>query len=381
MRTTPPYHAVLLLLASLLGAGAAAAQEATEPLLMPGKQSLYQRVLAAPGALLQPAPGARTAGEPVTPFTAFYVYASKGEGENAWLQVGTGRHGDVVGWLPAGRTLEWNQGLTVVFRDPVGHDRALLFRDKEALKTMATERQLERYSQLYLEAVSDTLPDGSPVVAIQPANHIDINEDFYLVPIRAHEDLYVGNELARLLRVSSVPLEAVADGAAPTPASVQAAAPASAAAAAVPAQATPSQTGPDGYTAGLVFVIDATLSMDPYIERTREAVMKIYDRLGDAGLLGNVNFGLVAFRDNLEAAPGLEYLARTYVDLEQGRNPTTFLNNVNELSATQVSSRDFREDAYAGVKQALDDMDWSGHNARYVVLITDAGARDAGDPL
>ena len=58
--------------------------------------------------------------------------------------------------------------------------------------------------------------------------------------------------------------------------------------------------------------------MDPYIDRTREAVKKIYDTLGDADLLGGVSFGLVAFRDNPDsAAPELEYLARTYVDLDR----------------------------------------------------------------
>ncbi|RMG37227.1 MAG: VWA domain-containing protein, partial [Gammaproteobacteria bacterium] len=139
--------------------------------------------------------------------------------------------------------------------------------------------------------------------------------------------------------------------------------------------------GIEDYNAGLVFVIDSTLSMDPYIDRTREAVMKIYDSLGDAGLLGNVNFGLVAFRDNLQQAPDLDYLTRTFVTLEQGRNPGTFLQQVENLKAARISSQDFREDAYAGIKRAIDDMDWNGHAARYIVLITDAGPRDADDPL
>jgi hypothetical protein len=135
------------------------------------------------------------------------------------------------------------------------------------------------------------------------------------------------------------------------------------------------------YSAGLVFVIDSTLSMEPYIERTREAVEKIYDTLGDAKLLGNVNFGLVAFRDNLASVPQLDYLARTYVNLEQGSNGADFLSRVKSLKAATTSSRDFNEDAYAGVKQAIESMNWTGHEARYVVLVTDAGARGADDPL
>ena len=379
---------VTLLLA--LPTAAPAAQEPQQPLLMAGKQSLFQRVLARPGARLQPGPKANTAGDPVTPFTAYYVYAREGAEPNQWLQVGTGRHGETQGWLSSSDALEWNQGLTVVFRDPVGHDRALLFRNRDALEDLATSRDMERYNRLYLAAESNTLPEDSPVVAIQPGVNIDITKDFYLVPIRQHEDIYVGSERARLLQVSSVPLDpgsATSPDAPPSEPEPSAAA----VAAAPPAETEPPQaseatpepaanTDP-GYTAGLVFVIDSTLSMDPYIERTREAVMKIYDRLGNAGLLGNVNFGLVAFRDNLQAAPGLEYLARTVVTLDEGRNPGTFLGKVNALTASIESSQDFREDAYAGIKQAIETMDWEGHNARYVVLITDAEAREADDPL
>ena len=87
-----------------------------KPLLMPGKQSLYQRVLAAPGANLAQSPVAsESEGEPVSPFTALYVYAREQDAAaKEWLQVGTDRFGTVIGWLPASRTLEWHQGLTVV---------------------------------------------------------------------------------------------------------------------------------------------------------------------------------------------------------------------------------------------------------------------------
>ncbi|MFM1891250.1 MAG: serine/threonine-protein kinase PpkA, partial [Pseudomonadota bacterium] len=381
-----PLHllAHCLLLATLLGGSASAADH---PLLMPGKTNLYQRVLATPGAQLRAAPGSAGDGQPVTPFTAYYVYARQRQGGSEWLQVGTDRHGGLDGWLAAEQSLEWNQGLTVVFRDPIGHDRSLLFRDADALRQLIETRDLQRYDNLYLQAESDTLEPDSPVVAIQPARHIDIHKDFYLVPIRQHEDVYLGSEQARLLQVSSVPLQDSAAKREELPATEPAAPAAAQSPAPASAQPTAEDATPDaaadreGYTSGLVFVIDATLSMDPYIDRTREAVMKIYDRLGDSGLLGNVNFGLVAFRDNTQVAPGLEYLARTYVTLEEGRNPGTFLAKVNDLSAATASSRDFNEDVYAGVKQAIDAMDWEGHHARYIVLITDAGAREAGDPL
>ncbi len=362
-RLLPVLLALTVYGAALLGGVA----NATQPLLMDGKQSLFQRVLSVPGARLNDSPGG-SGGENVTPFTAYYVYARR----DGWLQVGTGRHGDTDGWLRDEDTIDWAQGLTVAFREANGRDRALLFRDSGSLRELAKSRDLESYSTLYSAAEAGETMGDSPVVAIQPSGKLDIRENFYLVPILRHEDLYLGNEQARLLKVSSVPL----DSEKPVPASTTPTlAPREAAAA-------PGDAGAENaYRAGLVFAIDSTLSMDPYIERTREAVMKIYDALGDAGLLGNVNFGLVAFRDSPKAVPEIEYLARTYVDLEQGRNPGTFLERVNNLSAATASSQDFIEDSYAGVKKALDEMQWSEHAARYLVLVTDAGPRVAGDPL
>ncbi len=349
-------HLFLALCLGLFGLQALAAPE--HPLLMPGKKSLYQRVLVIPGSHLYSQPG--KSARPVTPFTAFYVYARKRQQGGEWLQVGTGRFGDIAGWLRGADTIAWNQGLTVSFRDPADHDRALLFRSATALQAVAGKRDLKDYDRLYQAALNGVIMPDSPVVAIQPPGKLDIRKDFYLVPILAYRDIYLGDEQARMLEVASVPLRD------PAPAKK-------------PAATAPA---PDkGYTAGLTFVIDSTLSMDPYIDRTRKAVMKIYDTLGDAGLLGNVNFGLVAFRDDPRSAPGLGYRARTFVTLEQGRNPGTFLQQIDHLKAATTSSHDFREDAYAGIKQAIEKIDWKGTAARYIVLITDAGPREADDPL
>lgn len=345
----------LLFAVIVISNAATGAQNNHSPLLIPGKQTLYQRVLATPEAVLYAAPQRSGKEQPVTPFRAFYVYDRKTVGGDEWLQVGNNRHGAISGWLPSDKSLEWNQGLTVAFRDPVNQGRSLLFRDRETLKRLAESRETAKYDQLYREAEAGDVSPQSPVVAIQPAGYIDIQEDFYLVPIHEHEDLFLGSEQAHMLKVSSVPLKE--KPAAPQP-----------------------QPNND-YSAGIVFAIDSTLSMEPYIQRTREAVRKIHQSLKQAGLIGSVNFGLVAFRDNVSVAPDIGYLTRTYVTLEEGRDPQNFLAKVDNLSAAASSSQDFIEDSYAGVKQAIESMNWSQQPARYIVLITDAGPRGERDPL
>ncbi len=354
---------LLLLLSLSLGGAQLAVATPARPLLMPGKQSLYQRVLVKPGTTIF-AGAKQGKGEITIPFTAYYVYARQEYSGSSWLQLGLNRHGEIAGWVPEENLLPWNQGLTVAFRDPLDNDRVLLFRDKEAIKSLLESQDPDAYRKLYQSAVDGKLGADSPVVAIQPKAYLDILKEFYLVPIRDHEDIYLGSEQARILRVSSVPLQPLNETATK------------------PGDKPPEPMRPTKhFRSGVVFVIDSTLSMDPYIDRTREAVRKIYDTITKEDLGGDVSFGLIAFRDNQQVTPGLEYLTRTFVDLKQGRDANTFLRQVSSLKAATVSSRGFIEDSYAGVQEAINGIDWEGQDARYVVLITDAGPRDAYDPL
>ena len=159
-------------------------------------------------------------------------------------------------------------------------------------------------------------------------------------------------------------------------------------AAKTPASATPaSGTPPAGatalrtFTAAVVFVVDATISMGPYIERTKEAVRRIYSTIEKAGIGNQVKFGLVAFRSSTQAVPALEYVAKLYADPSQVKTGQDFLAKVADLKPATASSARFDEDAYAGVMLALRDIPWGEFGGRYVVLITDAGAIEGEDAL
>ncbi|HMB73482.1 MAG TPA: vWA domain-containing protein [Gammaproteobacteria bacterium] len=332
-----------LVVALLVAPGSAGAQ-VTRPLTVEGKRALYQRVIAVPGAGTVASAGAplRLA-QPVAPFTVFYVYEREQIGGREWLRVGLDSTGDIQGWLPAEQGVEWRQTLTVGFKDPANQPRVPLFADREQLKTIAENNEVSQYGELRQRAVDGDVGD-SGVIAVQPDGFVDIRRNFYLVPILNHEDVLVGDYSGRLLEVASVPLDY-----------------------------------PDPYRAGIVFVIDTTVSMQPYIEQTREIMRGIYDQIDAAGLSDRVAYGLVGFRDNTDAAPGLDYVSRVFADLTGSGEE--FLQQVGSVAAATASSQGFNEDAYAGVNQALNEIDWSNHFARYVVLITDAGPRPGSDPL
>ena len=195
------------------------------------------------------------------------------------------------------------------------------------------------------------------MIAIQPEAYLEIRDNFYLVPIKRHEDVFLGNEQARMLEIATVPLQAATE------------------------QDTQPGGEPRSYRSAIHFVIDSTQSMGPYIDRTREAVARVYKAIETQRLTNQVSFGLTAYRDNPETVPGLGYLTRQYVSLEQGTDFDQFFERVNTLNPAEISSKDFREDAYAGVKSAIDNSVWDNFDARYVVLITDAGPRQSHDAL
>nr|GFC09313.1 hypothetical protein [Tanacetum cinerariifolium] len=59
---------------------------------------------------------------------------------------------------------------------------------------------------------------------------------------------------------------------------------------------------------------------------------------------------------------------------------TRFLELARQVKATNVSSHSFNEDAFAGVMQAVNGMDWSGYGGRLILLVSDAGSLRKNDP-
>ncbi len=347
------------------------------PLLMKNKKNLYQRILTLPDAMLySQAEEIQRDAEPLPVFSIYYVYSRMKVNNIEWLKVSLGRYGNRMrmGWIREDKTLEWNQRLTLTFRDPIDNqDRVLLFKDKKSAEQLATSSNLKEYKRIYQAAVKGKKLVDSPVIAIQPSEHIDIRENFYLIPIHTYEDIFMNGSTARLLQVSSIPIteedkfNTLIKTQSPTDT------------APLPIQSNIASDAP--YTAGITFVVDSTLSMQRFIDRTRQAVRTIFDDIKQADLLGNVSFGLVAYRDNISITPKVEYVTKQYVSLKQGKDPDVFMKQVAGLQATEWTTKNFIEDGFAGIHHAIEKMDWSPYAARYIVLITDASSRDAQDPL
>lgn len=355
---------LLLAVALALVAGGALAQQ-KRPLLLDGKKTLYQRVLTRPGAVLAPQPG-ETAGTALPALSQYYVYERRPLAGKTWLAVGATSRGTIDGWLAEDAGLPWRQQMALAFTNPAGRERTLLFGERQTVVELLKAPD----PGAAVAPIRKTVEAGGSdprVVSIEPATHIDIAKRFYLLPILEAQEVEAAKGFrVRTLEVASV--TAKKDERTPADAGVA-------------AQAPPQPAALRTFASAVVFVIDSTISMGPYIERTREAVRRVYAAIEQAGLARQARFGLIGFRSSTKAVPKLEYDAKVFADPSEVKDGADFLARIADLKPASVSSAKFSEDSYGGVMAAIRKIKWDEFGGRYLILITDAGAIAGNDPL
>lgn len=345
-----------LALLGLLSSGVAmAADPARTPLPQEGKKSVYQRVVSHPGAKLlsAPAAGASVINNAVKTFTAFYVYGRQGN----MVEVGVSA-GKADGWMEDRLATAWPQAITMVFTDRLGRQPVLFFKDHDSLVNVCTDQNPGARITALGQAIAGgkAQPADFPVVATEPASTAVSEKNFYLLPV-LETDAPFGDKV-KFVRVASIN-----PGVAPDPAK------------------SPSPAAPENeLRSGFVFVIDTTISMRPYIEQTLTMIRDIYDRLEKNPQGDKVAFAVVAFRSDVNKSPGIEYTARVVCDFKTVKQRRELEAALSKVEEAKVSTHAYDEDAFAGVKEAVDKLNWEQFGSRAMVLITDAGPLLAGDP-
>lgn len=329
-----------------------------QPLLMEGKQTLLQRVLTRPQAKLLAQPGDGALVETLPAFEMFYVYDRRSENGENFVEVGRTLSQGPEGWISEARTIEWRQAIVVGFNNPANRERALIFRSREALEdALSGEDVVAHLSHLREQARDGNVPVDGAVVSIEPENFIDIENNFYVLPILEASSVRLPTRMpARLLKIASL---SQTEGADKPPVSN-------------------SEDLLRDYKVGLVFAIDTTRSMRPYIDEVRNAVSELKDRLASHPESERFRFGLFGFRDNVDLAPGLEYVTKSFLSLSDEATADRFLAAIDTMDVSTSNSVGFNEDSVAGVMAALNETDWNAFGGRFVILITDAAPRQPG---
>ena len=338
-------------------AAVAVADGGQRPLLMAGKKTLFQRVLSKPGAKLSADAGSAP-GKALPAFSVLYVYQRKDIDGSPWVRVGAATDGRSDGWLPAAQVSDWKQSLVLKFTERSGRAPVMFLRQSGEVEKLLADPAAAKSA---LARAQNNREDNLQVLALEPTASAVPQNQFYLLPIFDSKESFDENgQPVQLLNVASIDpgSSAVAKPSAP----------------AINAHA-------DAFRTAVVLVVDTTVSMQPYIDQVRDVVHELQTRIAERGELDSVSFGLVGFRNSIKKTPGLEYVAKTLITLDQGRDPQRFLDLARQVKASTVSSHSFNEDAFAGVMQAVDGMDWSGYGGRIILLVSDAGALRKNDPF
>ncbi|MEM6563978.1 MAG: vWA domain-containing protein [Pseudomonadota bacterium] len=331
-----------------------------QPLLVEGTNTVYQRVLTRPSAPLYAAVDGSVI-EDVPAFQPYYVFGEN----NGWIEAGPSVARAPVGWFRGTDVVEWKQNIVGAFTNGAGRKRQLLFDTEEDLRWLLNHEALPQIQDRLLAEASAGISQGeSGVLSVEPEEFVNIREDLYVMPILDFvEDLHPLNyEDILLMEVASVPLRegnSIESG---------------------------GEQGAGAFDVGIVFVLDTTQSMEPYIARTQRVLQNTVQAIAGTEIGKLVNFGAIGFRDNTDAVPELEYRTKLLADIERRDDQTEVVEIIGSTRVARANSPGFNEDSLAGIEDAVDQIDWlqseSGDpiDARYIILVTDAGPKDPRDP-
>ncbi len=334
--------------------GLPATAEARPPLLQEGKKTLFQRVVTHPGAKLFAGPeqGAAVVSEQLKTFTTLYVYGR----QNGRIEVGAASN-KADGWVDESAATFWPQAITMLFTDRMGRGPVLFFKDHQGLEQTCQASSVKDTLRAYIQQLSanQPLPANFPLLASEPVDSAVSEKNFYLLPVLNIDRKYAGLGLS-LIEVASINPGTGEDPQKPrTPAA-------------------------SDLRTGFAFVIDTTISMKPYIDQTITLIRSLYDELEKSPHGDKMAFAVVAFRSNVEKSPGIEYTAKVICDFKTVKQRAELEQALAKVSESSVSTHDFNEDAFAGVKEAADSLNWKDYGSRVMLLISDAGPLGAGDP-
>jgi len=310
----------------------------------------YRRVLSLPGARLYDHPAGEAPERPIDVFSALYLFDCRHVDGKSWLQVGESPRKAPTGWVEETATEIWKHALVLKFTPRSAARESAMFFDspdkvQELLDPIAGPRQAGNLLKTW------RAEGKAPGVKwVEPQESYRTPDKLYLLPI-LEARLYQprGGQARIIAKVASVTMEP-AGGAQPQAVALKDA------------------------KVGIVFVVDATLSMEKYIKEVQKIVGSFCDQFAEEGLLDKTAFGLVGFRGDTHAKPKLEYWTNTFHQPKLGRDCAGLKADAAAMHEAKVSTPGgWKEDVYAGLDEAIENKNWDKFDARFVILITDAG--------
>jgi hypothetical protein len=351
------------------------------PVKIDGKKLLPLRVLARPFSNIYKDKSIESGivQSDVPALQPFYVYtrpsAEDMELESGWYEVGTNNHGNVIGWMQAKDVFEWKQTMCLAYTHPAGRKPVLMFDSKSTLNKLIQEedeKRIKEVSKIYTAINEHNISKDFPVKSIEPKKAVDIQKEFYLLPILDFKEVDFGNREARLLKLTAVTnaKAGARDESDIRKSKIYLEE-------AIASSTIISKEKLKTLNVDIVWVMDTTVSMRPYIQNTLEVIKSASETMA-SNLADNVklNFGIWGYRDNVEDIPKIGYNTKNYTPELVGIKD--FVNVLAGVKVTQVDSVDYPEDMFSGVADAMEKTGWTPDSMKFIILVGDAPSHKVG---
>ena len=318
----------------------------------------YKRVLTTPSCKLTKHADGSDGGKKVPAFSQYYVYDDDGTA----YEVGTNTTGNVVGFLQKDCVLQWKLPLAMFFTNPANRYRALIFDEETSLDSIIDPPDGSGY---YRAIYDQVLKQGHAehVISIEPEEYVDYQKNFYLLPIlNSVESMFPDGYYVYKHEIASITTAAGAG------------------AQKLETTKDPSDPAIVDFKAAVVFVIDSSMSMQPYIDRLKQAINTIYKSIEEKNLSEKMHIGLIALSTSPRLVHGVDFNAKMVLIPGEATNSKQLNQALSLLKLDTVQRRSFSMDSYAGISMALNNINWEQYDGRSIVLITDSGAFYADDP-
>lgn len=349
-----------------------------KPVTVAGKKSLPLRVLARPFSNIyqEAKEDSPKVQENVPAFQPFYVYTQPPAGDDeqptGWYEVGGDNRGGVLGWMRAEDVMEWKQAMCLAYTHPEGRQPVLMFSNAKVLDELAAaggDDRVVKAKAFYETIDKGEIPAEFPIVSMEPRRSVFmfIDDQFYLLPILGHKEIELDGREGRILKMAAATRS---ERGATTLQDAEFAKQ-------VTAESDAKSKDLAAMKVEIVYVMDMSASMQPYIDATRTLIATVSEELGkEPGLSERVRFGLWGFRDS-EEIEGIEFNTKNFTP--QLQDAATFLQTLTGVEEAKVGSRGIPEDVFSGVDDAMRKTAWGEGAMRFIVVIGDAPGHLLGE--
>ena len=297
-----------------------------------------------------------------------------------WYKVGFTAT-DTAGYMSGNAVVQWRNGMSLAYTNPGASERrrAIMFDEWSSLESFvsnATSGSVD-VAKTY-EKILDRSEIPPGVRAIEQDGWVDIDRKVYLLPILQFEDMtqyypegdFRALQIASLSKASSGRAGGGSGGGDCDLQNEQSGE-------GCVAEGRAGDVGP----IDIVWVIDMTLSMQPYIDAVKQAVADATTSINNSAGEDEdkVRFGLVGYRDDVEESPWLEFVSKNFTPELLTQKEFSALMAEGNVKAADKSTGDFPEEVFVGVREGARSA-WRENSLKVIILIGDASSHPLGHP-